>query len=102
MTTRQVDRFAAENVSVDSHPENSNFSECLQQPKQAFDNAVQERPMTTVMTCFGIGLGVGALIGCAIATQSTSRTRQLENWRERMMGSMGGAVPDSFKHYFKG
>ena len=102
MTTHQADRFATGNPSVEPINEPSGVSECMQHPKQAFEDAIQKRPATTVMTFFGIGLGVGALIGCAIAAQSTSRTRQLESWRARMMDSMGGAVPDSVKHYFKG
>lgn len=68
----------------------------------SLENQFRSRPLTSVLTAFGLGLGVGALVGCYLLRNgSKSAPTDFGSFGARMKHTMSGAVPDSIKHYFR-
>ena len=60
--------------------------------------AVDDNPAGTLMTAFGVGLGVGALIGLSIALSTASRPTpksRAEDFGHRMLEALNDYLPDS-------
>lgn len=66
-----------------------------------FEETVGDNPASAVMAGFGLGLGIGVLVGCALAGSyrggSQSYTQQAEHLGRRMLDSISGVIPDSFR-----
>ena len=62
---------------------------------------ISEYPLASTLAAFGIGLGVGLLVGATIAGDTRPRARHwydlgtAEDLGRRMLDAMAGALPDS-------
>jgi hypothetical protein len=68
----------------------------------SLENQFHKRPITSVLTAFGLGLGAGALVGCFLLRQRENSTQSaVGSFGAQMKESLSGAVPDSIKQYFR-
>jgi len=83
----------SENLSEDS-PETG--------VRVSLENQFRSRPLTSVLTAFGLGLGAGALVGCFLLRNCGKPTPSaVGSFGAQMKESLSGAVPDSIKQYFR-
>ena len=63
---------------------------------------VDERPISTALAVFGAGLGVGVMIGMALAdVRPAHRTNNsMEAFGQRMLDSIATVVPDAVSQRF--
>lgn len=71
------------------------MSSMLDQYCQMGSEAIRENPMMATMAAFGLGLGLGAMVGSMLAeTGSMSRKRTAETIGQRVLESLADALPD--------
>lgn len=69
----------------------------MKHPLSAIEQAVRDQPATATMTAFGIGLGVGAVIGCMLVDRTAERRRLAASLGSRMLDSVGEYLPHSIQ-----
>jgi hypothetical protein len=59
---------------------------------------IQRHPMSVSLAVFGVGLGIGALVGSLLAESRAARDRQLaEGLGRRMLHSLERIVPERLR-----
>ena len=63
---------------------------------------VEQKPVSSVLLCFGVGLGVGLAIGTTLVAsmQQETKTRTAERMGHQFMDMLNRAVPDSLSSRF--
>jgi hypothetical protein len=65
---------------------------------QSLQTAVEDYPIALVAATFVLGLGVGAMIGCAIADSTQTPPEHLATrLGRRVMDSLSDYIPESFR-----
>lgn len=72
------------------------------QAMRQMEHVVEERPFSSVMVSFGIGMGIGLAIGTTLvaAMQEPPKTRMAERMGQQFMDALNRAVPDSLSSRF--
>jgi hypothetical protein len=80
---------------------NSHTSQVMDTVKDTASYPMEEAPITTTLLVFGVGLGLGALIGSMIAEASAPQTRvsQAEAVGRSILDSFSSAVPSSIRKH---
>ncbi len=64
------------------------------------ENFIQRSPMIATLAVFGLGLGVGAIIGSLLADSAPpSRRQQAEALGRRVLDSLSDVLPDSVRRH---
>lgn len=67
---------------------------------QFTEDSIRENPMAATLTAFGLGVGVGAVVGVLLAEPpSRSRRQTAEMLGRRMLDSIAESLPDSVRRY---
>jgi hypothetical protein len=64
---------------------------------------VEEYPMASTLLAFGVGLGVGVLVGQTIAgalRQESPRSPRLDSLSQQVCDAVRNAVPDAISRHF--
>jgi len=80
-------------ATEDARDEAASAYACVQQEASQL---VEKHPLSTTLALFGMGLGIGVLIGCAIGGDDR-RSRTAMSLGQRMLDSIQGYVPDSLR-----
>ena len=56
---------------------------------------IKERPLTSVMALFGVGLGAGVAVGCLLSKSSPSRSSMADEIGRKIVESLSRAIPES-------
>ncbi|NQV24173.1 MAG: hypothetical protein HQ518_07370 [Rhodopirellula sp.] len=57
---------------------------------------IKERPLTSVMALFGVGLGAGVAVGCLLSKSSPGRSSMADEIGRKIVESLSRVVPESF------
>ena len=60
---------------------------------------IDEHPVAATLAVFGVGLGVGTLIGSLLADRQPAYGSRAEALGHRVLGAVRDAVPDSLRSY---
>ena len=73
----------------------------LEQYRRQFEATVGEYPTSTVLTAFGVGLGLGAALGVALvgATRKPTTVDRAELVGRRLLESLRDVIPDGVSKY---
>ena len=64
------------------------------------EESVRENPMLATLAAFGLGVGIGALIGSQLAVSSTPTRRQTaEALGRRFLDSIAESLPEPVRRY---
>lgn len=64
------------------------------------EDSIRENPMAATLTAFGLGVGLGAVVGVLLAEPpSRSRRQTAEVLGRRMLDSIAETLPDSVRRY---
>jgi hypothetical protein len=67
---------------------------------QATEESIQQNPMLMTVAAFGVGVGLGALVGCRLAEpDATSRRHAAEALGRRMLDSIAEVLPEPVRRY---
>lgn len=67
---------------------------------QFTEESLRENPMAATLTAFGVGVGLGAIIGVMLAEPaSKSRRQTAEELGRRMLDSVAESLPASVRRY---
>ena len=74
----------------------------LRQATESAQQVVEDRPIPTAVAVFGVGFGVGVLLGCALADArpiSGSGDRSVEAFGHHMLDSLANLVPQAVSNH---
>jgi hypothetical protein len=79
----------------------------MQESYQGLTECVSNNPASSVLTMFGVGFGLGVLIGYALAAPAPRPTRwydlqTAERFGRQMLDSIAGALPSSISSRLPG
>ena len=81
-----------------SHAWQSQMSQCM----TSFEDTVRENPAAVTLAAFGLGLGIGAVVGTMLAPAPSSRHQHLAaSLGTRMLDSLKDVMPESFQQYMR-
>lgn len=100
MSTNTPNRVAGHAIESTTN-ETGTWQSQLERPCAAIEQAARHNPMGTTMAAFGIGLGIGAVVGCLLADQAGSRQQLASSLGSRMLNSIAGYVPDTLQQRFR-
>lgn len=81
-----------------SHAWQSQMNHCM----TSFEDTVRDNPMGVTLAAFGLGLGIGAIIGASLAPSPRSRHQQLAtSLGTRMLESIRDVMPESVQQYIR-
>ncbi|REJ81567.1 MAG: hypothetical protein DWQ34_26985 [Planctomycetota bacterium] len=60
---------------------------------------MDEHPLATTLGVFGIGLGVGTIVGSLLADQRFGRSSRAEALGDRVLSAVRDALPDQMRSY---
>jgi hypothetical protein len=71
--------------------------------RRMMENSVEQNPLLVTLSMFGLGLGVGVVIGGLLAEpDSLRRRRSAETLSRRILESLTEAMPQSLKQHLPG
>lgn len=95
MSTEQSRRMG--DVPEQSHAWQSQMSQCM----DSFEGSVRENPLGVTLAAFGLGLGIGAIIGASLAPASRTNQQLATSLGTRVLESLRDVLPDSVQHYMR-
>lgn len=97
MNQRHKNRMR-EHIEPSGNGHESLFSRC----RDFTEQTVEQSPIVATLAMFGIGLGIGTIIGSLLASSDTvsSQLRRIRPARRRgWLDSMAGALPESIRSH---
>ncbi len=78
----------------------SNWQHQYEQCQTAVIDSVRENPLAATMIVFGVGLGIGAMIGTLLVDSGEHRRRHLaHSLGQRMLNSVAEYMPDQLQQH---
>lgn len=77
--------------------ESSSWQTQLNRPLETVEQVVRNKPVETTLAVFGVGLGLGVMVGCLLADQAGQRRQLANSLGTRMLDSISGYMPDTIQ-----
>lgn len=87
-------------MSHSSNQSQNDPSSLASRCSQFTEESIRDNPMAATLTAFGVGVGLGAIIGVLLAEPaSKSRRQTAEALGRRMLDSVAESLPASVRRY---
>lgn len=96
MFTQTEDRAGRQTVEGERAAA-STCQSMVRHPRETIEHVIRDSPATATLTAFGIGLGLGAIVGCLLANRGAERRHLATSLGSRMLDSVGEYLPQSIQ-----
>lgn len=98
--TINVEQSRGDQMSAKNDEGQNSWPAQLERPCAAMEQAVRDKPVVATLAAFGIGVGLGAVVGCLMADRAFDRRQVASNLGQRILDSISQYVPETVQHPF--
>lgn len=86
----------------ESDDRESDDASVLCRARQMTEQTIQDRPLIATLAVFGVGLGLGVMVGSLLAESPRLRRQTVDSRLHRLFNTMSQALPESIQQRFAG